>query len=70
MENTIQTDEKLQNSSMAAFWATLLFIVLLVAALDFVHTNSGNHEEHQPAATEHQAPPVSETTSPAPPAQN
>lgn len=70
MENTIQTDDKLQNSSMAAFWATLLFIVLLVAALDFVHTNSGKHEEHQATTTEHQAQPVNETATTPAPAQN
>lgn len=35
--------EKMQNSSMAAFWATILLIVLLITALNFVNSNSSNH---------------------------
>ena len=63
MENEVQTHEKLHNSSTAAFWATILFIVLVVTAINFVQGNSGSHEEKAPAATEHQhAQPTSETT--------
>ena len=62
MENTVQNDEKLHNSSTAAFWATILFIVLVVTAINFVQGNSGNHEEKAPAVTEHQhAQPTTET---------
>lgn len=69
MENTIQKDEKLHNSSMAAFWATLLFIILIVTALNFVQGNSGNQEEQTPATTEHNhVQPTTETTPT--PAQN
>jgi|GEM_PF-1797218 len=65
MEHTIQDDNKLHNSSTAAFWATLLFIVLLITALNFVNSNSGNHEEHTPTTEHnHAQPTAAENTTP------
>lgn len=40
METPIE-HERVLNSSKAAFWATLLFIVLIITALNFVKSNSG-----------------------------
>lgn len=64
------SNEPVKNSSAAAFWAILIFIGLLIGAINFVHIESNSSEEHESTEAVHHAPAEAGQAAPASEAGN